>query len=87
MNETPVVGQKEVNRESLKMLDKMTKDRQYWASQDDPVSREIESPSDTENPPDPGVPSVPEEELPHREFELEMTVDGPGPVPEAWERN
>eukprot|EP00973_Karenia_brevis_P064260 8929158-Karenia_brevis.AAC.1 len=57
MNETPVVGQKEVNRESLKILDKMTKDRQYWASQDDPVSREIESPSDTENPPDPGAPS------------------------------
>eukprot|EP00973_Karenia_brevis_P065346 9078518-Karenia_brevis.AAC.1 len=87
MNEIPVVGQKEVNRESLKILDKVTKDRQYWASQDDPVSREIESPSDTENPPDPGAPSVPEEERPHREFELEMKVDGPGPVPEAWERN
>eukprot|EP00973_Karenia_brevis_P063073 8769937-Karenia_brevis.AAC.1 len=61
-NETQIVGQKEVNRESLKILDNVNKDRQMWDSQDDPISREVDSPSDTEKAPDPGAPSVPEEE-------------------------
>eukprot|EP00973_Karenia_brevis_P080574 11179268-Karenia_brevis.AAC.1 len=64
--EAPVVGQKEVHRESRKILDNVNKDRQFWDSQDDPISRETDSPSDTEQAPDPGTPSAPEEEDLHK---------------------
>eukprot|EP00973_Karenia_brevis_P058383 8130746-Karenia_brevis.AAC.1 len=62
------------------------------AAIDDPAdgeSRQMkDNPADAETPQEtPGVPSVPEEEAPHRKWEFEMIVDGPGPVPEAWQRN